>query len=161
MDNQFANKAKEVILRLTGYMNLDCEVGFEFIDSDKKTLFLTVRAPEDARVLIGRDGQALKSLEHLVRAIVLKEFEHERDLIPGIVVDVNDYKKSRINQVLEMAKHVMNKVKNTRKAEALAPMSPFERRIIHMELASCPDILTESIGDGDQRRVVIKPFQVV
>ena len=56
------------------------------------------------------------------------------------------------------ARAAVAKVRNTRRAEALAPMSPYERRVVHMELASYSDVITESIGQEPQRRIVVKPL---
>ncbi|OGZ75979.1 MAG: hypothetical protein A3G45_02255 [Candidatus Staskawiczbacteria bacterium RIFCSPLOWO2_12_FULL_37_15] len=71
---------------------------------------------------------------------------------------MNDYKKSRATYLIDVAKQTVTRVRNTQKAEALFPMSAYERRIVHMELAAYPDIATESVGAEPQRRVVIKPY---
>ncbi len=76
----------------------------------------------------------------------------------NIVADVNDYRRSRTSYVVNLAKEAVMRVRSTQKAEALLPMSAYERRIVHMELASCPDIATESIGAEPQRRIVVKPY---
>ena len=73
---------------------------------------------------------------------------------------LNDYKKSKAQYAIELARAALARVRNSQKAEALIPMSAYERRVVHMELASCPDIITESIGEEPQRRIVIKPFLV-
>jgi len=75
-----------------------------------------------------------------------------------VLIDINDYRKSRTNYLMDLARQAVGRVRNTQKAEALVPMTPYERRVVHMELASCPDITTESIGEEPHRRVVIKPF---
>jgi spoIIIJ-associated protein len=147
---------KETIIKMVDFMDLDCQLDVkeEVDDKNNKTLLVSVYTSENARFLIGKNGQNLKSLEHVLRAIFLKKFEE----FNNIVVDVNDYKKSRTSYVVDMARQVVTRVRSTQKSEALMPMSPYERRIVHMELASYPDIATESIGDDPNRRIVIKPY---
>ncbi len=149
------DKIAESIKTLGGFMNLDCQVEIkEESDSEKNILAIAVYTPENARFLIGRNGENLKALEHIMRAMLLKNNKE----ISGISVDVNDYKKSRASYVIDLAKETATRVRNTQKAEALCPMTAYERRVVHTELASCPDLSTESIGEEPQRRVVIKPL---
>jgi len=135
-------------------MNLDCQVEIkEESGSESKAMLVSVYTPDNARFIIGKNGQNLKAFEHLVRAMLLKNKDSQ-----NIVVDINDYKKSRASFVVEAAKQAVTRVRNTQKAEVLIPMSAYERRVVHMELASYPDVATESIGDEPQRRIVIKPY---
>lgn len=160
--SEFLEKNKEKIIQsiktMGGFMNLDCQVEIkeevDFTDSSKNALAISVYTPENARFLIGRNGENLKSLEHIMRAIILKQNKE----IAGVVMDVNDYKKTRASFVVDLAKETASRVRNTKKAEALCPMTAYERRVVHTELASYPDLTTESIGDAPQRRVVIKPL---
>ena len=135
-------------------MNLDCQVEIRDENSSElKTTIISVYTPDNARFIIGKNGQNLKAFEHLIRAVLLRNNDSR-----NIVVDINDYKKSRASFVVDTAKQAVSRVRNTQKAEALTPMSAYERRIVHMELASYPDVATESIGDEPQRRIVIKPY---
>ena len=74
------------------------------------------------------------------------------------MVDLNDYRKLRARQVVEKAVEAAHRVRVSKKAEALIPMSSYERRLVHVELASYVDIETESIGEEPKRRIVIKPL---
>ena len=157
MDNiieQNKEKIVATIKKIVGFMNLDCQVEIkEESGSESKTMVVSVYTPDNARFIIGKNGQNLKAFEHLVRAVILKNNESQ-----NIVVDINDYKKARASFVVDAAKQAVSRVRNTQKAEVLSPMSAYERRIVHMELASYPDVATESIGDEPQRRIVIKPY---
>ena len=147
-------KIEETVKKLTGFMNLSCQVELrEQNEEGKKALFVAVYTPEDAKFLIGRNGETLRALEHVARLMLTKEGE---DL--NFILDVNDYRKSRVTYLVDLAKEAISRVRNTQKAEALLPMTPYERRVVHMELASCPDLATESIGEEPYRRVVIKPY---
>lgn len=147
----------EAVHRMVALMDLECqvEVKEEVDDRNNKAMLISIYTPENAKFLIGKDGQNLKSLEHTLRAMFLRKIG---DAGSNIVVDVNDYKKSRAFYVVNLAREAVTRVRSTQKAEALLPMSAYERRIVHMELASCPDIATESIGAEPQRRIVIKPY---
>lgn len=144
----------ETIKKVVGFMNLDCQVEIrEESGAEPKVLVASIYTPENARFLIGKNGQNLKALEHLIRSILFKQKDSQ-----NIIIDVNDYKKSRASMVVDLAKQAVSRVRNTQKAEVLLPMSAYERRIVHMELASYPDVATESIGNEPQRRIVIKPY---
>ncbi len=122
---------------------------------------VSVESEKDLSMLIGRNGQNLNAFEHIVKIIASKKIGDQDDLNKNnFVVDVNDYRKSRAVQVLGIAKNVAQRVISTQRAEALLPMSPYERRLVHTELASYKDIQTESIGEEPRRRVVIKPQPV-
>lgn len=146
----------EAINKMADFMGLECqtEVKEETDDKGVKALLISIHTPDNARFLIGKNGQNLKSIEHVLRAMFVKKIDGGYN----ISVDVNDYKKSRSDYVVEVARQVVTRVRSTQKAESMFPMSGYERRIVHMELASCPDIATESIGAEPNRRIVIKPY---
>ena len=149
------SKIEQSIKTIVGHMNLDCEVEFkEEENKNGKAMLVSINSPDNGRFLIGKNGQTLEALEHLIRAMFLKN--EERGV--SLSVDINDYKRTKASYVIELAKQAVMRVRNTQKAEALLPMTSYERRMVHMELASYPDIATESIGEESQRRIVIKAY---
>lgn len=123
---------------------------------------VSIESDQDLSMLIGRNGQNLSAFEHVVRLIVAKKLgagatQEERNF----VVDINDYRKSKAQYVLDLARQAAQRVMGTQKAETLLPMSSYERRLVHTELASFAEIQTESIGEEPRRRVVIKPSLLV
>lgn len=144
------------IQKMADFMSLECQIEIrdEVDDKGSKAILVSIHTSDNARFLIGRNGQNLKAIEHVLRAMFLKKIEGAY----SITVDVNDYKKSRSDYVVEAARQIVTRVRSTQKAESMFPMSGYERRIVHMELASCPDIATESIGAEPNRRIVIKPY---
>ena len=106
---------------------------------------------EDLGILIGRRGQTLSSLQYIVRLIVAHQ---EKARVP-IVIDVEGYKQRRYGALQALAWRMAEQVKVRGRSFALEPMSAYERRIIHLTLADDPDVITESIGDGEARKVVI------
>jgi len=120
----------------------------------------SIKSP-DAALLIGENGAHLKAINHIIRRIVDKEFgfggENKNERIQ-FIVDVNDYHKQRADQLYEIARMSAQRVRYFKKELEMTPMSPFERRIVHTALMEYPDIATESRGEGENRRVVIKPL---
>lgn len=146
----------ETVRKMVGFMNVDCQIEAkeESVDgSGVGTIVVSIQTLDSARFLIGKNGQNLKALEHVLRAMLVKDGKDGT-----IVLDVNDYKKSRADYLVDVAKQAVTRVRNSQKAEALFPMSAYERRIVHMELTAYPDIATESIGFDPQRRIIIKPL---
>jgi len=156
LDDTTKGQLTESIKKIVGYMNMECQVEIreEIDDRGSRAVSISIYTPENARFIIGKNGQNLKSLEHVLRAIFVKKLEG----FNSVVVDVNDYRRSRTNYLIDTARQAVTRVRSTQKAEALTPMSPYERRVVHMELASYPDVATESIGTEPQRRIVIKPY---
>lgn len=107
--------------------------------------------------IIGWHGETLNSLQHLVKALVRSKEKLERS--PFIVVDVDGYRKAQEDKVRQMAKQKADFVRRTGSRVALAPMSPYFRRIVHLYIANTPelaDLSTESAGEGDYRQVVLR-----
>ena len=72
--------------------------------------------------------------------------------------DVNNYKREREHLIVELAKAAARKVLMEKKEIILPPMNSYERRIVHVELATRPDVKTESLGEGSERHIVVKPL---
>jgi len=155
MEQATQDKLTELIRKVVDFMHLDYQIEISEEIADKESsLLVSLHTLDNAKFLIGKNGQNLKALEYIIRLLANK-YVKENQLV---TLDINDYRKSRAQYAIELAKQAVNRVRNNQKAEALLPMPAYERRVIHMELASYPDITTESIGEEPQRRIVIKPF---
>ena len=152
MSQQLHDIIHGTIRRLTEAMGLACDIHIG--DATDGVLEVTIRTDMDANLLIGKNGQNLAALEHIIRAASYRNTDNS----PRVVVDVNDYRQNRAEQLVQMTRQVVSRVRDTRRSQALLPMAPHERRIVHMELASYTDVASESIGEGENRRVVIKPL---
>lgn len=73
-------------------------------------------------------------------------------------VDVNNYRKERERIIIDLARAAARKAVSENKEVSLPAMNAYERRLIHTELATRPDVKTESMGEGPSRAVVIKPL---
>jgi len=108
---------------------------------------------DDLGILIGRRGQTLSSLQYILRLIV----GHQTSNWVPIIVDAEEYKKRRYDALKTLALRMADNVKQRGTSFTLEPMPAYERRVIHMALANHPAVFTESIGEGDGRKIVIKP----
>jgi spoIIIJ-associated protein len=108
---------------------------------------------EDLGILIGRRGQTLAALQYLVRMMI----NRRTDKWSSIVIDVEGYKQRRSQALRSFALDMAERVKARKAPFTLEPMPPYERRIIHMALADNAHVFTESVGQGDDRKVVIRP----
>lgn len=109
-------------------------------------------AGEDSGLLIGRRGQTLQALQFLVNLIVRKQFDGVR-----VVLDVENYRQRREASLREMATKIAERVAQTNRSITLEPMLPADRRIIHTTLTDHPSVATESTGEGEGRKVTIRP----
>lgn len=93
------------------------------------------------------------NLDHLVKLMANKIGE------TGIIfIDVNNYRRERENLILELARAASRKAATTKEEVALPAMNSYERRLIHLELSSHPDVKTESVGETRDRYIVVKPI---
>lgn len=120
---------------------------------NEDTLGVEVKSDEP-RVLIGEGGRILACIQRVLRSIFQRRFSQEF----YFNIDINDYKKKKSLYLRELAEESANEVVLSKQEKQLEPMSSYERRVVHLQLAGRPDITTESIGIGPDRRVVIKPF---
>ena len=94
----------------------------------------------------------VKDVKYLVSVMARRSGEE------AYVVDINNYRKEREQLLIELAKAAAQKVATTKQEIRLPAMNAYERRLIHVELSIRPDVKTESVGEGKDRGVVIKPL---
>lgn len=142
-----AKRVAEILDRLVSLMGLEAKVE---VLSDESPLALDVRG-DDLGILIGRRGQTLASLEYVTKLVVVGQLKH---WVP-LAVDVEGYKKRRRDSLEKLALYLSEQVKSKHRAITMEPMPADERRIVHLALADNPDVTTQSIGVGEDRKVVI------
>jgi spoIIIJ-associated protein len=125
----------------------------EKIDLESREIVNVDVKLNEPQILIGEKGQTLFEVQRLLRIILNKKLQNNFYLN----LDINDYKKKKSQYLKEIAKDLANEVSITKKEKILVPMSAYERRIIHAELAERQDVVTESHGDGFDRHIIIKP----
>ncbi|PJE50399.1 MAG: hypothetical protein COV29_04495 [Candidatus Yanofskybacteria bacterium CG10_big_fil_rev_8_21_14_0_10_36_16] len=159
MNNESDNLVVDLTKKLLGFLGFDKNSEVEAHNNDDGVL-VSITSNDKMGLLIGKNGQNINAIEHLIRTLINKKQSSEQlDKFTPIrfSLDINDYKKIRSQQVINTARDVANRVSQNRRSEAMYPMNSYERRLIHSELASYNDIETESVGEEPRRRVVIKP----
>jgi len=131
-----------------GIINFEINVA-ETVNIERLRVSLSTR---DASFYIGEKGRNIGAFEAILRLMMKKQLGE----LPQFYLDINNYRNLRENSLKELAKKSAHRVRIYKKPVALEAMSAYDRRIIHTELAACPDIKTESAGEGEQRRVVVK-----
>ena len=111
----------------------------------------------DLGFLIGYHGQNLESFQSVLQLMLNRAFEGGI----RVVVNVNNYREKREEVLKEMAMRAVDYVREYKVEKHLSPMKPNDRRIVHLALQDLPDISTESVGEGEERRVVIKLKEIV
>ncbi len=138
----------DVLQHILRYMNIHALVQVR----TNKPLTLNIHGiNENLGLLIGRRGETLAALQLLVNLVVSHRTRHRM----RIIVDAENYRQRREENLRSLAQRVAQQVRNYRRSIALEAMPPHERRIVHIALSDSTDISTESIGEGDERRVVI------
>lgn len=107
----------------------------------------------DAQFLIGKNGQTLDALQYLINIMMKKNCRSKKD----IVLDIAQYRTKKDDDIVQLAINAASHVIKTGKDVVLDPMGSHERQIIHMTLQNHRKVNTKSIGDGEQRKVVIFP----
>lgn len=150
-------KGRELLTGLLEHMNLDARVEIvpqsaAEVDDDEPALVLNI-VGDNLGVLIGRQNETLSALEFITRLMVNQQVRSRT----SFVVDVNGYRAKRAESLRKLALRMADQATQSGRTVALEPMPPAERRIIHLALREHPSVITQSIGDGDRRKVTIVP----
>lgn len=121
-------------------------------DNDHRYLLLNLEG-EELSPLIGRRGDALNNIQYLLRLMVNQRVHAWKN----IVVDVDNYRQRRTEHLTQLALRIADQVAAGGRPLALEPMPSNERRIVHIALRDHPKVFTESIGEGDRRKIQVLP----
>lgn len=150
MEKDKIKKIVEEIFNHTGCTVSNCE-----ISEEDGMVWCMIETP-DSKLMIGREGETLRSFNHLVRKIIEKEEGSFEDDMKKLFIDINGYQKNRLDSLKNIAHMMAERARYFKSNIEIDPMPAYERRIIHMFLENSKDIKTESEGVGSNRRVVIK-----
>jgi len=157
-ENDVAEVAKRVLEALLTMMEIAASIVPQvkaFVEGESEVtapITLDIKG-DDLGILIGRRGQTLSCLQYIVRLIV----GHQTKTWVPITIDVEGYKQRRYEALRALAWRMAEQVEANGMPFTLEPMPAYERRIIHLALAEHPAVTTESIGEGEARKVVILP----
>jgi len=152
-EGDVAVMAKAVLENLLSLMEVPASVKQEEKGADDQdSIPLDVKG-EDLGILIGRRGETLSALQYVVNLIISRRLKAR----VGVVVDVEGYRQRRHESLRLLARRLAEQVKSTGRSVTLEPMPASERRIIHLELRDNPDVTTQSMGLGEERKIAILP----
>lgn len=141
--------AKKYLEDLLSFFGLNTEV---YATSDDEVIQLNVPSTHLNGFLIGQRGDNMRSLQYLTStALKNNDYSHTR-----VNVDIAEYKKQRADRLREQAEDWVKKVRDDKEQMELRPMNAADRRVIH-KLASEYGLETESVGEGRDRHIVLKP----
>lgn len=143
------SRAASLVQSILGAMGLSGQVS---VREDAEAIYIEING-EKLGALIGRRGETLNALQYLV-ALAVNRGEEEKK---RVFIDVGGYRKKRDETLRALALKLADKVKRRGRSIVLEPMSPHERRIIHMTLREREDIYTFSEGEEPFRKIVISP----
>jgi len=157
-DDEEARTAVETLQEILGKMGINASVEASYAEpadeNESGPLVLQVTG-KDLGVLIGRRGETLAALQYITRLIVSRELQRRTDL----VVDVEHYKARREQRLQSLALRMAKQATQRGRTINLEPMPAYERRIIHLSLRDRTDVYTESVGEGENRKVTIVPVK--
>ena len=152
----FIKNFLETFFRLANFENLIIEIK----EITEKTININIVTPSDkiiSGLLIGKNGAHLETFSYLLTLIYQKKFPDDQK---KIIFDVNNYRLIYEEKLRNLALEIAKKVSVLKKSIELPPMRARDRRVIHLALSVFPDITTESIGEGKERHIVIKPLEI-
>lgn len=151
--DKIADTSIETVREIAQFFELG-EIEVSEFEGDEGELILDLDG-EDLSVLIGRHGSTIQSFQQMVSLITSTKLGYKYP----VTIDVHGYKSRQKNKLEDLAYKMANKALNQNRKVNLRPMSPYDRRIIHMVLSDEQDVETYSVGEGKDRHVVIKPIQ--
>jgi spoIIIJ-associated protein len=146
-----AEKASEFLLGVLERMGITADIDIKD-DTDKTVLEIQT---SDTELVIGRRGVVMDALQHLVNKVVYRDRTGERS--KPLVVDAGGFRDKQVERLRALAQRMGEKALQTKQIVELQPMSPHDRRIVHMAIAEMPGLSSRSEGEGDDRHILVVP----
>ena len=141
--------AKKLMAGLLERIGVKAEVEVVYEEGD---LHLEVKGDQEG-ILIGRHGRTLDSFQFLINRMVNKRLTTP----VRIILDINDYRKRKTENLNKMAVRIGEKVKSKGHPLTIGPFDAHDRRLIHIALKEDPAVRTESLGEGKLKKITIVP----
>lgn len=154
-EDQLIEFTQETVENLVALMKVEARVSAHFGEQGENgetPVMVDIRG-DDLSVLIGRRSETLNALQYIAGLIVSKQAGHYVQL----VVDVEGYRNRRERQLRQLARRMAEQAIRSRRKQVLEPMSASDRRIVHLELRTNPEVDTLSVGEEPNRKVTILP----
>jgi spoIIIJ-associated protein len=146
---ELLEEVKALVASIVGAMGFEAR-----IDVYDANGFIAVDvAPDNTALFIGQKGETIDALQYLVNAAIYRK----RPFVKRIILDAEGYRQRRVEAIQGIAHRTARRAIRERRTVELPPMSPSERRIVHLFLKDNPKVTTASEGTGENRRVKISP----
>lgn len=146
------DRAQELVSELISTMGFSAEVT-SWVDDDAHEIVVSVRS-ESEGLLIGRRGQTLDAIEHVINRTVLRG-EGTGD--GRVLLDIGDYRRRRRETLVELAERLRTRALGEQRTVQVSPMSPRDRKFFQQALAADPAVEVRALGAGFYRRMVVAP----
>lgn len=143
-------KIEEFLKGLISNLGVNGEISY---DEDEEAINLYINESDDFKVLIGKSGETLESIQYILSIFARRNTSLEK----RVYLDINGYKKRKEETIRETAMTFAKKAIRYKKVMRLRPMNAYERRIVHSTLHNMKGVFTVSEGEEPHRKVVIKP----
>jgi len=140
-----------IVEKLLSLMGTNSQVSVSE-DKENDAVLVEINSEAQTGLLIGSRGETLKSLQTIVGLI----FRNQKGDWRRILIDVADWREKQESRLKELAESTLEKVRTSGESTPLYNLTPAERRIVHMTIADEEDIETESVGEGEDRHLVVK-----
>ncbi len=147
------SRLSEILDNILGLLLLE---GSYEIAEEAEGFFVSIDT-KDAGRLIGARGEFLESLQLIVNQIMSRNLEDKSSEFKRVILDVSDWRKQKEEELTQRAKEWGQQVLDSGQDLELEPMSAWQRRVIHMVVGEMKGIETESLGEGRDRHIVVKP----
>lgn len=139
------------------------KAGFQFeIDlkesEEQDGIICNIKTTGDSNLLIGQYGINLQAFQHIARLAIRKKLGEEKI---NFTLDVNSYRDQKNQSIIEQAQEAAKLALNEGRVIIMKPMTAYERRLVHMELSKDEKVATESVGEGENRKILVKPVNLV
>ncbi|AFM26580.1 RNA-binding cell elongation regulator Jag/EloR [Desulfomonile tiedjei] len=150
-DSAALEEARTILEEILKRIPVETEIDASIVNG---AVYLDIKG-DGSGLLIGKKGQTLDALQFLVNKIINKNSPAGEKI--EVVVDTENYRMRKTENLREMAIKMSQKAKKTLKPVSFNPMPPHERRIIHLILAEDKEVYTKSYGEGALRRIIVYP----
>jgi spoIIIJ-associated protein len=152
-DEEAGEQAADALQELLDLMDVECDVTASW-DDEEERFIIEVSGP-DTGIVIGRQGQTLDAVEFVLNRMLEKRNPNMR----RVMVDAEGYRGRREEKLRDLALECATRVRQTERSVSLDPMSPRDRRTVHMAIKALSEVTTYSEGEGRDRHVVIEPVR--
>ncbi len=143
---------KKIVENFFAFFFRDSEEMDVVIDETENSIKILLYHPY-GESLTGKNEDLLKACELILSRAISK------DTSKRVYLDVNNYKKNKEEKLKEIIKKIAKQCSYKKESFTFPPMNAYQRRLVHMEIANHPDLITESVGEEPERKVVIKPLK--